>query len=245
MIRKINLTLTIIALTLAILLVFTRNNIVMSKGNAMLEVYSKYDFDVLQVNIKSLGTVNNSKINFLNESELINHIFEILEISNAISIDKIETDNKNIYTFVKDSESAKVIVELENNNTDEIEIKLDIILYENENALLYLQDKIEEVYNSLHSDNTMNITIVGTYNQRFSADETKRVAKRILSCIKSNVIEEYETERLYSAYGYTNLIDDYRKIENEKVNVHIALRYNEYEDKTYLYLASPIISEDY
>lgn len=244
MIKRINTVLSIIALTFAILLVVLKSNVVMSKGNVMLEVYSKYNFDVLQINLRSTGILNIKELNENKICNIINNVLLKLEIYDNVTIDKVETDNFNNYKFVKDAKDAKIEIEIIN-DSQKVSLKINAILYENENALLYLQDKIKEIYQENEIKPEINITVIGTYNKKFTNEEKKSIVKKILACVKANVIKEYVNERLYSAYGYTKLIKDYEDVDGDKVNMHVAIRYNEYENRTYLYIASPVISVDY
>ena len=55
----------------------------MSKGNVMLEVYSKYNFDVLQINLKSIGKLNISELNENKVTEIINALSSGKQYGNA------------------------------------------------------------------------------------------------------------------------------------------------------------------
>jgi hypothetical protein len=50
---------------------------------------------------------------------------------------------------------------------------------------------------------------------------------------------------LYVIYGYSKYISEYKKIGNQKINVSLAMNYNEEEQSTYIYLSTPLINEDY
>ena len=57
---------------------------------------------------------------------------------------------------------------------------------------------------------------------------------------KSDLIEKME-----HGYGYTEKIKDFRIVDGRKINIHIAFSYDEQEDKTWLYLATPFLNTDY
>ena len=51
--------------------------------------------------------------------------------------------------------------------------------------------------------------------------------------------------QLYTIYAYTTYVSDFVMQEDQAVNVNIAMRYNEEEDKTYVYVATPVLGLDY
>ncbi len=73
----------------------------------------------------------------------------------------------------------------------------------------------------------------------------KKKVKKTLKKYKGNVIEEYCDISLISFIIYTPLIKEYLLIDRNKINLNLAIRYNEYEDKTCILLATPIITNGY
>ena len=59
------------------------------------------------------------------------------------------------------------------------------------------------------------------------------------------MVVEQRGDELYTVYAYTGLINDYVKSEGNKINVNIAFNYNEKKNKTNLYVATPILNQDY
>ena len=48
-----------------------------------------------------------------------------------------------------------------------------------------------------------------------------------------------------TVYAYTPCITDKVQVEQKDINMNLIFNYNEENDKTYFYIASPILNEDY
>ena len=59
-------------------------------------------------------------------------------------------------------------------------------------------------------------------------------------------IDRIEDETFISITAYSKLLDEnYLEYLGNKINLNIGMRYSEDEDKTLLYIATPIIKLDY
>lgn len=58
-------------------------------------------------------------------------------------------------------------------------------------------------------------------------------------------IDSYTDKQNFFWSGYTPLIKDELTVEGKKMNLNIAMRYNALEDKTYIFIGTPIITMEY
>ena len=63
--------------------------------------------------------------------------------------------------------------------------------------------------------------------------------------VKGRVVEKYEEDGIVSYSIFSPLIDEYIYTGNRKMNLNIALRYSELENKTYILIGTPIITIGY
>lgn len=89
------------------------------------------------------------------------------------------------------------------------------------------------------------MTFTGTYDGKLSIEERNKITDRFVKDLQANVVVEQRGDELYTVYAYTGLINDYVKSEGNKINVNIAFNYNEKKNKTNLYVATPILNQDY
>ncbi len=249
--------LAITSFIILILLVFLiyKRNVNLENTNLLMAVYNKYDFDVLQISNSGKAMINTKNMNFDEMETVLQSVLESLDIRGTLDISKKENEIRREYTISRSATDSETTVTIESVLEEEnlasgvssykTFLSINIILYGQLDGTMYIQKKLKEIYGVFNTVPTTNITMAGSYNEKFDSKETKKLAEKILKSIKATAINEYETERLYSVYGYTNLIKDNIKVQGDHVNVNVAIRFNEYEQKTYLYLASPVISVDY
>jgi hypothetical protein len=58
-------------------------------------------------------------------------------------------------------------------------------------------------------------------------------------------VEGIRDGSLISLSAYSPLLKDSIKVRGKRVNINLAARYSAFEDKTYIWLASPVITTEY
>jgi len=87
--------------------------------------------------------------------------------------------------------------------------------------------------------------MIGTFEGKLeSSNKVKKITKT-LQVINGNKIEGIMDESIISISAYSPNIDRFIYTGNNKMNLNIAMRYNEYEGKTYYWIGSPIITIEY
>jgi len=250
--KNLGIAISAIIIFLIIGIVIAKNDIVVNKSDVILDVFSRYKFDVLQINTRATAIIAKKEMDFSEVQEIINQALETLEINGDVYIDKNQTEFETLYEVTRSADNIQTIINVKSVKAYENQkikpsttLTISIVLYNNENSIMYVQNKLKNVFNLFNVKPDINITMAGTYDKKITGKDSKKLVNRIVGSVKGEIIEEYETDRLYSVYGYTNLLSDSTKILEKKVNIHVATRYNEYEKKTYLYFASPVISVDY
>ena len=56
---------------------------------------------------------------------------------------------------------------------------------------------------------------------------------------------ENRKEDLFTVYAYSGLIEEYITVAGSKVNMQIAMSYDEKKDITFVYLATPFLNDGY
>ena len=72
-----------------------------------------------------------------------------------------------------------------------------------------------------------------------------KISKQIFRALNGKIIEGIQDRELVSKTGYTRSIKGTLETNGEKININVALRYNAYEDMTYIWLGTPIINIAY
>lgn len=88
--------------------------------------------------------------------------------------------------------------------------------------------------------------IVGEYTKNLQLYKINDILKNILYNMNAKEIDKIRNNNYISVTAYSNLLkeNDLEYLEN-KINLNIGIRYSENEDKTLIYMATPIIKLDY
>lgn len=106
-------------------------------------------------------------------------------------------------------------------------------------------ERVEDIFKD--SDNPIETTscLIGTVPGKVKEEIMESKIKNTVEQIKGEIIEEHGDE-FHSSYTiYSPLIEEHLVIDKDKINLNLATRYNEYEDKTYILIGTPIITIGY
>lgn len=105
--------------------------------------------------------------------------------------------------------------------------------------------KVDNIFKN--HDKMMNVTscIIGRIDGKVDIDKNERKILKSAEKFKGRVVESYKEEGVLSLSIFTPFIDEYIYTGNRKMNLNIAVNYNECEDKTYVWIGTPIITIGY
>ncbi len=108
-----------------------------------------------------------------------------------------------------------------------------------------ITDEIEK--RGLYCD--LTLTFISSYDGEFGSEERNVLTDDILKSLGAKVVAENRSEELFSVYAHTAAaaadMAEGIVIGNDKINVNIAINYNEAKGQTRVYLATPIIKMEY
>lgn len=91
----------------------------------------------------------------------------------------------------------------------------------------------------------INICITGSIGGKLNDDELEAVCDRILKSAGADRVEGMREDGLISISAFSPVIDKTVRVNGKKVNLNVAVRYNSYEGRTYIWLATPVITTEY
>ena len=202
--------------------------------------------------------VTDSKFKFYNikSSVLIEENLKIedlehvcIEIAKNLDLDtdkmSLKTRETEIYVNYNDENTVISIIALKK-NVKESYIIVDILnnkVYKNiENIYLRLENEL-----SKYSDDVdINICIAGEYTKRLQKWKISDILEKILYNMYAEKIDEVEDENFLSINAYSKLLNENNlKYLDREINLNIGIRYSEDDDRTMIYIATPIIKIDY
>ena len=210
--------------------------------NAFEETGAEFKFYDIKANCLIEGDISEDEIK---------NIF--LNLVNDLSLEEedinwsIKNNEKEIKIYAELSDDIyEVSFVSATKNSKESYIIVDILsnkVYKN------IGDIYNKLYNSLNvysNDIEIFTCLAGQYTKKLQLDKCNDILQNILYNMNAKVIDKIRQNGLISVTAYSNLLteNDLEYLEY-KINLNIGIRYSENEDKTLIYMATPIIKLDY
>ncbi|MCT4688679.1 YwmB family TATA-box binding protein [Vallitalea sp.] len=219
----------------------------------LLTTFNEVNFTLCETDLNIWGEYSKSYMTKSEMEKLALEVVNKLGLEPEYNEDYNSEEFKKVYSINKKTKEAdttiKVVelVEEVANNGLKVEnyIVINIVLNDKCGSILYFRDKITEIFKEMDMDARDNLTITSKHKGKLDESKAKEIVKQIANKMSCKVKDSFKTENIYSIYGYSRYIDEHIITEGEKINVDLALTYNELEDMTYLYAAIPVITIDY
>ncbi len=174
-----------------------------------------------------------------------------LGITEGYTVENCTENANSVVKYVKNSKYAVTEIKFVTVKNDKDEmvsrqyIMVNIeILNSIESAVLY-RERVETILAGMDMEAEVTMTLKGNINGKLSSSEKDVISNDIIASLGGEIVSEYREEKLYTVYAYTGKIDDYVIVGKDKININVAINYDELLDETNIYMATPIINEDY
>lgn len=108
-----------------------------------------------------------------------------------------------------------------------------------------IMERIESIFNKFNKPVEITTCIIGTIEGKLKEADLKKSVTKSMKKVKGKIVEEYFDSSISSYTAFTPLIENSIFSGEKKVNLNLAIRYNEYENKTYIWIGTPIITTGY
>lgn len=89
------------------------------------------------------------------------------------------------------------------------------------------------------------VTYVGSFEGRLEFTKMQNICDTMLKSLRGIAVEGIHDEGFVSISGYSMLLGKGIMSGDRQVNIQVAMRYNSYNDRTYMWVGTPIISIEY
>jgi len=169
--------------------------------------------------------------------------------SETILVQRVEdTEYNEIIMFVPNENGNVTMIKLLSSvimGKYETYIIVDIVENKRYKEIVEISNGIENILEEYGEKIETTINITGTHLGKLTKTEEKQSQEAIFSFLQAKKIEVLEDKLFTSITAYSPLISSFINYGNNKVNLQLAMRYSEYEDKTYLWIANPLITTTY
>ncbi len=91
----------------------------------------------------------------------------------------------------------------------------------------------------------VNICITGSLDGNLQESELEAICEKVFISAGAGRVEGIYDKGLISVAAFSPSIHDSISMNGKLVNLNVAVRYNSYEGKTYIWLATPVITTEY
>lgn len=209
----------------------------MAEENSIINSYGKYKGDYL--------TVEEQKILLKNMAEALGIVDNYtLEESKdqygrkvTLRMDGKEADTK-LEFITNEKEADKNAVEIEQYLKTELQIQNSI------ESAFYYDDTIKMLMERYSDTSQTSININGQYAGKLGTEQKDAITTELLKKLDAEIAAEHR-EDSYVVYAYTPFIEEYKTVGKDKINLTIAIIYNEELDMTEVLLATPLLNQDF
>ncbi|WP_167957735.1 YwmB family TATA-box binding protein [Anaerosporobacter faecicola] len=218
----------------------------------LVDAFTKTNSAIMDSNLYMVADLGTDYMKEEDEKNLIQYMASKIGIDEDCKITKGE-EQEVLYTKCV-SDAATTIIKLIRNQEEEKDgvkmvrryLIVDLTIKEDVNSILTYKKKAEKSAEGLEArDVESQVTFTGRYDGKLSMEERNQVTDQFLRNLQASIVLEQRGDELYTIYAYTGLIDDYIKSQGSKINVNLAFTYNEKKNTTKLYVATPILNQDY
>ncbi|MGL5693180.1 MAG: YwmB family TATA-box binding protein [Peptostreptococcaceae bacterium] len=215
--------------------------------------YEKFiqTFEDTQAEFKLYSIKANADINYdITKDEIksacINLITDLgMEESNINIEDKWDKNEKQIYAHAESDIGSISIVAIKKNDSESY-IMVDILHNKVYKNIVDIYNILEKTLSEYSEQVKIYTCIAGEYGKKLQNDKYDDILDEILYNMNAEVIEKVQEENFLSVTAYSKVFkENYLESLGKKINLNIGIRYSENDEKTLIYIATPIIKLDY
>lgn len=138
-----------------------------------------------------------------------------------------------------------IIKDLQKNNQEDFHLSISLFNTSSHPNAERSVEKLTEVLKRNHIDPDFNISITGSVDGNLDEEEMNVLYDRAFDSIQADKVEGIKDDGLTSISAFAPSIKNAIRVNGQRVNLNMATRYNSYEGKTYIWLATPVITTEY
>ena len=214
--------------------------------------------------ISTVGTVSayaNLGKEYMSDDEkekIINGIASSIGIEGQIEIETVRDEKSENEWVISSSFSRKSpnavtdisVVTIEHklqDNTINLEqyIFAEISINNSLESAVYYDEKMRNAFKDMKISADVTLSLKGCVEGAWSNSEKNHICEDIIEKLDGKIVIGSRSNELYSVYAYTEKISDYVLSGTTRSNINIAITYDSDKDVTWIYMATPVISENY
>lgn len=239
----------------ALFLLFTTNcvnNINKSEESEkiLIKAFNTSNAEVVSTEIYFWGHTENKCSSYSELKKLANICSEELGIIKNLSYSKKEYENNNDKTYeisgvTKYDNLVDINIHYKNGEHKAQYIMVSVVEDGSVSTLEMTRSTLCRIFEKNKITPETSTCITGTFNGELGYDKLNGICNDIFSEAGAHKVEGIEEGNFLSISAYSPSINNSILSNGRKINLNLALRYNSYEGKTYIWLGTPVITTGY
>ncbi|MDF2486907.1 MAG: putative rane protein [Herbinix sp.] len=228
-------------------------NRVFQEDVGITEAFVKTNTEEMQSSIEIAAEYRTGELSAEDKKTLICDLAAKIGLTIDKEISIWEENGRSEYYFYKRAKRAASeikVISVEQEEDDTVVMKHFIIvrmsIQEGIAGIDKYKNILEGTFNKLEVKD-MQITLKYEGNQEgdLTTIQKREVAQLLVDELQGEIALEYDEGDMYTVYAYTGLLKEYVTTLDNKINIQIAISYNEVTNKTRITLATPILSDSW
>lgn len=251
--HKIKMTIYILGvLWTAVVMQLAVNSFFRPDSN-LLEAFSNANSQISEYEMEVIAQYGNGFFSEEDKKACIQHIANELNLQLEDIIVSNEEDRDIVYMEKKgkNAETLIKIVSIQNEddsglNSESSYIIVRLTLYRNLDSILAYRDLLENIFEEMSiTEIQTTMQLSSKINGKLTLDEMNTIGNRMIDNLQGKIVYENRSQELFTLYAYSGLLEEYITSLGSKINIHVAIDYDEEDDITNVYLGTPVIHGGY
>lgn len=221
----------------------------MTEEEALITAFENTGAEALESTISCWTKLNDEFIDMSRIRSETERIVQILGLDESKIVKNIESSeqlNKIVLYGTKGKKSYSIAVEsLKRDKGGETYIVIDASMDKDYEDMKTERDIIAEAIPVNAGAANYSSCIIGTYQGKLSEKKIEDKTLAALRAIDARKVEGMEKDEMLSVSAFSNSVDNYILSREQRINVQVAVRYSSYDDKTYIWIGTPLIPMEY
>jgi hypothetical protein len=217
------------------------------------EAFVKSDTEEMQSKLEVIAEYKTGYLGEQEKKDLIYSLADAIDLTVDKDITVWEENTRSEYYFFKQAKQAATeikVVSLEEEDHDTVKMKHYIIvrlnIYQGIQSIDKYKKILEDAVDDLGvEDKQVTLTYEGNREGNLTSAQKHEIAEILVKELQGEIAIEYDEGDLYTVYAYTGMLNEYVTSMGNKINVQIAITYNELTNKTKITLATPILNDSW
>ncbi len=225
-------------------------------GDMLVKAFGCSGAAIVETNINAYASATDV---FLDKDEVVEMVKSLaegldLDYEQAERVENFSEDYNQLSVIGKNEKGYSVVIIVHSMDFTGIEdgpggfesnIVVDVALGGDMEELPHIERKVKDLVEGYMEGARTNCCIVGSYAEKVPRDSIEAIIGSILQSAGASEVERAVYDDFVSVSAYTPDIGRYVEMRENRVNLNVAMRYNSFEGKTYIWLGSPVISLEY